>query len=92
MKLLPIVPGCRVIVIYSSREYDADSVKFPPVGAEGVVLTAFDVDRECDVLFSNYPCPVEDPSWVSHEHMIMRIDGGDFEHERLSEMERVDNK
>lgn len=89
MKLLPIVPGCMVVVINRYEYYDSDVVKFPPVGAEGTTLTAFDTDNECDVLFNNYPCPVGDPSWVTHKQMIMRIDGGDFEHERLTELEQV---
>jgi len=64
----------KVIVIFSNPKYSSNSEPFPPIGAVGTVVTPRDEYGEYDVVFPDYPCSVGDPSWVTHENMIVFID------------------
>lgn len=47
----------------------------PPFCSYGQIVSDFDEDGDCDVLFFAHPCPVPpDISWVAHRSWLMPID------------------
>jgi hypothetical protein len=64
------------MVVNSNREYDsAPGYPFPPVGATGEIISGLDNYNEYDVMFDEYPCPVQtETGWVTHKSMIVFID------------------
>lgn len=67
--------GKKVMVIHSRLDYSANGAPFPPIGAVGEIISEIDKYGEYDVMFHDYPCPVQsDTGWVTHQSMIVFID------------------
>lgn len=45
----------------------------PPIGAIGEVIKTVDSDGDCEVMFEQYPCPVESPEWVVPQVWLIPI-------------------
>lgn len=67
--------GSIVMFIRDDDHYCSTDGAMPPLGSIGEIISNFDDDGECDVLFPNSPCPVllPDASWVMHRTMLIEI-------------------
>lgn len=83
MKLLPIEPGCRAVTSHKGLVV--------PVGTEVIVTGPMIRDGyRCAICLSNAWWPVETAhiKFLSSQCGLIRIDGGDFSHERETEKVR----
>jgi len=86
-KLLPIVPGCKALVVYAAPQYKH---------VIGSTVRCVSLDRDMSDAFGDRTWIIEGPSVLdiklrstdkvvtAPEHALMRIDGGKFSHEKDS--------
>lgn len=63
-------------ILVTHRDSYKSTTPFPPIGSIGTVLAGPDYEGDYDILFPEWPCFVEDPSWVLHKTMLVFIDDG----------------
>ena len=76
-KLLPIVPGCKALIICASKKYSKC------IGKEVTVISKYYSDPDPSWIISGDAVDfIGGTLIIAAEWALMRIDGGSFEHEK----------